>query len=92
MGKRMDYVVEKTRKADTLSNMYSGGGAPAEIKKAYKEAYQEAFDAQKQAEKTGSGRGQINPPLVNSRAQYEHEKEAGDPNALRLSFEEWKKL
>jgi hypothetical protein len=24
--------------------------------------------------------------------QYRHEKEAGDPNALRLSFEEWKKL
>jgi hypothetical protein len=29
---------------------------------------------------------------TNSRAQYEHEKEAGDPVALRLSFEEWKKL
>ena len=29
---------------------------------------------------------------INSRAQYEHEKAAGDPNALRLSFEEWKKL
>ena len=24
--------------------------------------------------------------------QYQHEKETGDPNALRLSFEEWKKL
>ena len=28
----------------------------------------------------------------NSRAQYESEKEAGDPNALKLSFSEWKKL
>ena len=28
----------------------------------------------------------------NSRAQYEHERQAGDPNALKLSFEEWKKL
>ena len=28
----------------------------------------------------------------NSKAQYESEKEAGDPNALRLSFAEWKKL
>jgi hypothetical protein len=28
----------------------------------------------------------------NSRAQYEHEKRAGDPNAVKLSFEEWKKL
>ena len=24
--------------------------------------------------------------------QYRHEKEQGDPNAVRLSFEEWKKL
>ncbi len=29
---------------------------------------------------------------INSRAQYEHERDAGDPNALRMSFEEWKKL
>lgn len=29
---------------------------------------------------------------ANSRAQYEHERKAGDPNALKLSFEEWKKL
>jgi len=28
----------------------------------------------------------------NSREQYQHEKEQGDPNAIRLSFEEWKKL
>ena len=29
---------------------------------------------------------------ANSREQYEHERKAGDPNALKLSFEEWKKL
>jgi len=29
---------------------------------------------------------------ANSREQYMHEKEQGDPNAVRLSFEEWKKL
>ena len=28
----------------------------------------------------------------NSRAQYKNEREAGDPNALKLSFAEWKKL
>ena len=88
----MDYVTEKFKKADTLSNMYSGGGAPENVKKASKEAYKEAFDAQNQAEKTGAGRGQVNPPLANSRAQYEHEKEAGDPYAIRMSYEEWKKL
>ena len=37
--------------------------------------------------------GEVNQVLeINSRAQYEHEREAGDPNALRLSFQEWKKL
>ena len=40
----------------------------------------------------GAGRGIKNPPAINSREQYEAEKEAGDPNALQLSFEEWKKL
>lgn len=29
---------------------------------------------------------------INSRAQYEHEREAGDPNALQMSYSEWKKL
>ncbi len=29
---------------------------------------------------------------ANSRAQYDHERQAGDPNALKLSFEQWKKL
>lgn len=29
---------------------------------------------------------------MNSRAQYQHEKAAGDPNATQMSFEEWKKL
>ena len=29
---------------------------------------------------------------IDSKEQYEHEKEAGDPNAVKLSFEEWKKL
>lgn len=31
-------------------------------------------------------------PAPNSRAQYDSEKEAGDPNALNMSFEQWKKL
>ena len=37
--------------------------------------------------------GEVNKILeTNSRAQYDSEREAGDPNALRLSFAEWKKL
>jgi len=31
-------------------------------------------------------------PEVNTYRQYLMEKEAGDPNALNLSFQEWKKL
>lgn len=40
----------------------------------------------------GAGRGFINPPIPNSIEQYKMERRVGDPNALRLSFEEWKKL
>ena len=37
--------------------------------------------------------GEVNKMLAeNSRTQYENEREAGDPNALKLSFSEWKKL
>ena len=28
----------------------------------------------------------------NSKEQYNHERKAGDPNALNLSFKEWQKL
>ena len=31
-------------------------------------------------------------PTINTKKQYDSEREAGDPNALRLSFEDWKKL
>jgi len=92
MGKRIDYVTEKFKTADTLSGMYSGSGSPENIKQGYQKAYKEAMDAQSASEKVGSGRGIVNPPLINSREQYESEREAGDPNALRLSFAEWKKL
>ena len=39
-----------------------------------------------------SFRREVDLPAANSRAQYESEKEAGDPNALSMSFEQWKKL
>ena len=29
---------------------------------------------------------------INSIEQYNHEREAGDPNALRMSYEDWKNL
>jgi hypothetical protein len=37
--------------------------------------------------------GEVNRVLeTNSRAQYESERDAGDPNALSMSYAEWKKL
>ena len=29
---------------------------------------------------------------INSRDQYNHERAVGDPNALKMSYEEWKNL
>lgn len=97
MGKRSDYVSEKMRKADEMASRTSGVTRSNEEYDAQKKAWKEAFDAQARAEKVGQGRGLVNPESVvprtiNSRAQYEHEKAAGDPNATKLSFEEWKKL
>ena len=40
----------------------------------------------------GAGRGNVNPPAINSKEQYLHEKEQGDPYATSMSFEDWKKL
>ena len=43
----------------------------------------------------GGGRGFKNPmtvPEINSRKQYQAERDVGDPNALKLSFDEWKQL
>ena len=67
-----------------------------ELAKAARQALEDKYieDRTRRGE-TGGGRGYKNPPTIaeiNSREQYEHEKEVGDPNALRLSFEEWKQL
>lgn len=97
MGKRTDYVAEKMRKAVEMADRSSGVASSKEEYEAGRKAWKEAFDAQARAEKVGQGRGTVNPEAVvpretNSRAQYEHEKAAGDPNATSMSYEEWKKL
>ena len=97
MAKRKDYVVEKMRQADEMASRTAGVARSQEEYDAQKKAWKEAFDAQTRAEKVGQGRGMVNPEAVvpretNSRAQYEHEKAAGDPNATSMSYEEWKKL
>jgi hypothetical protein len=92
MATRKDYVSEKMRKADELAASTAGVARSESEYNAQKKAWKEAFDAQARSEKVGAGRGLVNPPAINSREQYMHEKEAGDPSANRLSFEEWKKL
>ena len=97
MATRKNYVSEKMKKADELARASSGVITSEAQDKAEKKAWKEAFEAQARSEKVGSGRGMVNPEAVvpretNSRAQYEHEKAAGDPNATQLSYEEWKKL
>ena len=90
--KRRNIVTEKMKKADEMAAITSGVARSEEEYNAQKKAWKDAFDAQALSEKVGAGRGIVNPPAVNSREQYELEKEQGDPYALRLSYEEWKKL
>jgi len=97
MAKKMNYVVEKMRKADEMASRTSGVARSQAEYDAEKKAWKEAFDAQARSEKVGAGRGMVNPEAVvpretNSRSQYEHEKASGDPNATQMSYEEWKKL
>ena len=59
----------------------------------YKENLTTADDREINRKNMQYAQGQVNQIFQeNSRAQYESEKEAGDPNALKLSFAEWKKL
>lgn len=97
MATRKNYVAEKMKKAVELSDSMPGVARSKEEYDAGKKAWKEAFEAQARSEKVGAGRGTVNPEAVvpretNSRAQYEHEKAAGDPNATQMSYEDWKKL
>ena len=92
MVKRSDYVAEKMRKAVEIADRTPGVARSDAESKAGIKAWKEAFDAQAQAEKVGAGRGVVNPPAINSKEQYLHEKEQGDPYATSMSFEDWKKL
>ena len=67
-----------------------------EMAKGVRQAIEDRYIEEKTMRgEAGGGRGYKNPmtvPEMNSRRQYEAEREAGDPHALRLSFEEWKQL
>jgi len=70
-----------------------GLGGMGFIKKKQIEIAQEAGDKDRREAKYEMKRESRGKELqANSYAQYEHEKEAGDPNALSLSFKQWKNL
>jgi hypothetical protein len=59
----------------------------------YKENLTTAEDREINRKNMQYAQGEVNKVFEeNSRAQYENERQAGDPNALKLSFAEWKKL
>lgn len=100
MATRKDYLLETINEANAArsrAQLAQTNEDIARTAKESKEASERLGRALENAKKTGAGRGQVNPEAMvpratNSRAQYEHEKAAGDPNANSLSFEEWKKL
>lgn len=95
-----EYMLEALTDAETARNRVYRAQTNKDIEEA-KKASEEATARVRRMTKgylnTGAGRGQVNPEAVvpreiNSRAQYEHEKASGDPNATSMSYEEWKKL
>lgn len=57
--------------------------------RSYKDARQAASQMANMAEQEAEN---LKIRATNSREQYQHEKEQGDPYATRMSYEEWKKL
>ena len=80
-------LVDKGRAADQAAT------ARSQAESQYKEQLTTAEGREMNRRAMELGQGEVNKILeINSRDQYESEKEAGDPNALRMSFAEWKKL
>jgi hypothetical protein len=79
-------IMPKSVYKDNFPNMAKG------VRQAIEDRY---IEEKTMRGKAGGGRGFKNPmtvPEINTKRQYEAERKAGDPNALRLSFEEWKQL
>ena len=90
-----EYMMEALTDAETARNKVYRSQTNKDIEEAKKESEEASARVRRMSKgyvNTGAGRGQVNPPTINSREQYLHEKEQGDPYANSLSFEEWKKL
>ena len=83
-----NYTFKTVKKADG-SLGYFVNGTELQDKASYDRIKQKADDASNLAMQEAENQFM---PEINTRRQYELEKSAGDPNAMKLSFEEWKKL
>lgn len=90
-----EYMLEALTDAETARGKVYRAQTNKDIEEAKKESAAASERVSRMSKgylNTGAGRGQVNPPLINSREQYQHEKEQGDPYANSMSFEDWKKL
>ncbi len=81
-AKRSSKVEEKGVFTKILESVGYSGAASAKRKR----------EIENQMEGRDAASGVPETPEPNSYQQYLHEKNAGDPNATQMSYEEWKKL
>ena len=94
-------MLKRAREADKKASRYASDervykvfekGSFGVMGPDYKSGREAASHMANMAEAEAEALRQRAMPAANSRAQYEHEKAAGDPYATELSFEDWKKL
>ena len=83
-----NYTFKTVKKADG-SLGYFVNGTELQDKASYDRIKQRADQVSNQAMQEAEDQFM---PEVNTQKQYHSEKNAGDPNALNLSYDEWKKL
>ena len=79
-------------KAEEQSNNPKNNLRPAAIYKALGKDKTPAYESARLRANMAEQELEAMDRAPNSREQYLHEKEQGDPSANRLSFEDWKKL
>ena len=83
-----NYTFKTVKKADG-SLGYFVNGTELQDKESYDRIKQRADQVSNQAMQEAEDQFM---PEINTQKQYQSEKNAGDPNAVRLSYDEWKKL
>jgi hypothetical protein len=83
-----NYTFKTVKKADG-SLGYFVNGTELQDKESYDRIKQRADQVSNQAMQEAEDQFM---PEINTKRQYESEKNAGDPNAVRLSYDEWKQL